>query len=329
MAHYLVTGAAGFIASRLCELLISAGHTVSGIDNLNDSYDMRMKDYRLMKLRDMPGFSFLRLDIADPQVIDVLSRSHIAGQEKIEAVFNLAARAGVRQSVENPWIYLKTNIDGTLNMLEFCRRQDIPKLIQASTSSVYGANAQLPTPEIADSDHPLQAYAASKKAAEVLCYAYHSLYGLDVTVFRYFTVYGPAGRPDMSVFRFVQWINEERAVQLHGDGTQSRGFTYVDDIARGTILGLKSLGYEVINLGGHENIRISQLIEMIEELVGKSARIDQFPPNPADMLANWADVSKAKKLLEWEPQVTLTEGLSKVVAWYRAERSWAKDINTQ
>ncbi len=163
----------------------------------------------------------------------------------------------MRQSVEIPWVYVETNMNGTLNLLELCRHHGVPKFILASTSSLYGANPPLPTPETAESDHPLQPYAASKKGAEALAHTYHHLFGIDVTVFRYFTVYGPAGRPDMVMFRFCQWIAEGRPVRITGDGTQSRGFTYVDDIARGTILGLKPLGYEMINLGGHETITIN------------------------------------------------------------------------
>ena len=218
---------------------------------------------------------------------------------------------------------------GTLNLLEMCCRLKIPKFILASTSSVYGANAPLPTPEDAESDHPLQAYAASKKGAEALCHVYHYLYGLDVTVLRYFTVYGPAGRPDMSMFRFTQWISEGLPVRLNGDGEQSRGFTYVDDIARGTILGLKPLGYEIINLGGHETIRINQLIAMLEELIGRKAEIIRQPAHPADMLANWADIQKARRLLGWEPQVPLLDGVNRLVAWYLAEREWARQIQTE
>jgi UDP-glucuronate 4-epimerase len=193
---------------------------------------------------------------------------------------------------------------------------------------VYGADAPLPTPEDADSSHPLQAYAASKKAAEVLCHAYHYLYGLDVTVFRYFTVYGPAGRPDMVMFRFTKWIEEGLPLQVNGDGEQSRGFTYVDDIARGTILGLKPLGYEVINLGGHESIRINQLIHILEEMIGKKARVENLPFHPADMMANWADVEKAKRLLGWEPRISLQEGIANLVAWYHAEKGWAGQVKT-
>ncbi len=322
MAHYLVTGAAGFIANRVAELLLQSGHSVTGVDNLNDAYDVRVKEYRLRKLESYANFTFKRLDIADRDAVFALDGTAYTG------VINLAARAGVRPSVENPWVYYDANLTGTLNLLELCRRKAIPKFILASTSSIYGLDAPLPTPETADSNHPLQPYAASKKAAEVLCYTYHSLYQIDVTVFRYFTVYGPAGRPDMSMFRFVQWISEGRPLRLYGDGEQSRGFTYVDDIARGTILGLKPLGYEVINLGGHESIKIKALIHMIEERVGKKAQIEQYPPNPAEMLANLADVSKAGSLLGWQPVVSLDEGVSNLVAWYHAERSWAREIAT-
>jgi nucleoside-diphosphate-sugar epimerase len=327
MAHYLVSGTAGFIANRVAELLLQAGHYVTGIDNLNDAYDVRIKEYRLQKLQSYANFTFKRMDIADKEAVFALEGTAVS-RNAYDGVINLAARAGVRPSVENPWIYYDTNVTGTLNLLELCRRSGIPKFILASTSSIYGLNAPLPTPEPSDSDHPLQPYAASKKAAEVLCYTYHALYQVDVTVFRYFTVYGPAGRPDMSMFRFVQWISEGKPVRLYGDGEQSRGFTYVDDIARGTILGLKPLGYEVINLGGHESIKIKALIQMIEERVGKKALIAQYPANPAEMLANLADVRKAGSLLGWKPAVSLDEGVSNLAAWYNAERAWAKEIAT-
>jgi nucleoside-diphosphate-sugar epimerase len=243
-------------------------------------------------------------------------------------VINLAARAGVRYSVENPWVFLETNVTGTLNMLELCKQHGIPKFLIASTSSIYGANPPYPTPENVGTDEPLQPYAASKKGAEVLSHAYHHLYGIDVSVVRYFTVYGPAGRPDLALFRFVQWISEERPVHVYGDGEQSRGFTYVDDIARGTIAALKPLGYEIINLGGHEVITINDLVKLIEDVTGKKAKIERHPPNPADMLTNWADVSKAKKLLDWRPQVNMRQGVEALVKWYNAERSWAKEVLT-
>jgi len=325
MENYLVTGAAGFIASRVIEILLDAGHTVVGVDNMNDAYDVRMKEYRLKKLIKHPNFTFFLSDITERQTFDTKSPLR---HRSFAAVINLAARAGVRQSVENPWVYVNTNITGTLNLLEFCRELSIPKLILASTSSVYGDNAPLPTPETVSSDFPLQSYAATKKSAEVMCYVYHYLYGLDVTIFRYFTVYGPSPRPDMVMFRFTQWISEGRSVKVNGDGEQSRGFTYVDDIAHGTILGLKPLGYEIINLGGHEVIKINELIRMFESLTGKMASIEYLPRHPADMVTNWANVEKARQLLGWEPIIGLQKGVSRLVNWYNQERSWASQILT-
>lgn len=328
MSHYLVTGVAGFIGNRVAQMLLADGHSITGIDNLNEAYDVRLKQWRLERLLSQPNFSFQKVDISQREDLSEAVRQATRQAAPFEAVINLAARAGVRQSVENPWVYMDTNLTGTLNLLELSRQSGIPKFILASTSSVYGANAPLPTPESAASDRPLQAYAASKKAAEVLCHSYHFLYGLDVTVFRYFTVYGPAGRPDMSMFRFVQWISDGKPVRVHGDGEQSRGFTYIDDIARGTILGLKRIGFDIINLGGHETITINQLIKGLEQDLGRNARIEYLPPHPADMLANWADVTRARELLGWVPVTSLEQGIRHLVSWHRAERRWLRDIHT-
>jgi len=276
MSNYLVTGVAGFIAARVAEILLEAGHSVIGIDNLNDAYDVRMKEHRIQNLIEQDRFSFHQLDISDWPTLErstfnLLTRSGQA-VPTVDAVINLAARAGVRASVENPWVYVDTNMTGTLNLLELCHRYEIPKFILASTSSIYGADAPLPTPETANSAFPLQAYAASKKGAEAMTHAYHYLYDIDVTVLRFFTVYGPAGRPDMSIFRFIRWIIEAEPIQLNGDGTQSRGFTYIDDIARGVIQALRPVGYEIINLGGHEDITMNAIIAMMERKIGKKAR---------------------------------------------------------
>ncbi len=322
MGNYFVTGAAGFIASRVTEFLIKDGHTVVGVDNMNDAYDVRMKEYRLRKLQTTPGFTFHKLDISEKSIVERFE------DDKFEAVINLAARAGVRSSVENPWVYLESNVNGTLNMLELCRVTGTKKFLLASTSSIYGADPPYPTPETAPSDEPLQPYAASKKGAEALAHAYHYLHNIDVSVVRYFTVYGPAGRPDLALFRFTQWISEGRPVQVYGDGEQSRGFTYLDDIARGTIQALKPLGYEIINLGGHEVITINDLIVLIEEVIGKKAVVEYGPAVLADMRSNWADVTKAGKLLGWEPHFTLRQGVEQLYEWYMAERDWAKDVLT-
>jgi nucleoside-diphosphate-sugar epimerase len=325
VAHYLLTGAAGFVASRVGELLLQDGHTVLGIDNLNDAYDVRMKHYRLDRLRAHDGFSFQKMDIS--------FREHVmemADQLRAcDGVINLAARAGVRASVRDPWLYVDTNMSGTLNLLELCRRNQIPKFILASTSSIYGADPPLPTPEDAETSQPLQPYAASKKGAEAMCHAYHHLYEIDVTIFRYFTVYGPAGRPDMVMFRFNQWIREHRPVFVRGEGKQSRGFTYVDDIARGTIMGLTPVGYEIFNLGGHEVVDLLRLVELFEGLIGKKARLEHLPRHRADMDRNWADTSKVESKLGWQPSISLEEGMAKMVEWYERERDWAKDVDTE
>jgi nucleoside-diphosphate-sugar epimerase len=322
MAHYIVTGAAGFIGARTSELLIKSGHTVVGIDNMNEAYDPRVKEYRLRRLQAMPEFRFHKLDISDKSAIDPFK------DEQFDGVINLAARAGVRASVKDPWTYVESNMIGTLNMLEICRQTGTKKFIVASTSSIYGAEPPYPTPETASSSEPLQPYAASKKGAEAMCHAYHHLYGIDVTVVRFFTVYGPAGRPDLSIFRFVKWISEGQPVCVNGNGEQSRGFTYIDDIARGVIAALKPLDYEIINLGGHEVITINNLIKLIEEIVGKKAMVEYGPPDPADMFTNWADVTKAGELLGWEPQFNMRAGIEKLVEWYNAEREWASQIAT-
>ncbi|CAG1006954.1 UDP-glucuronate 4-epimerase [Anaerolineales bacterium] len=322
MSHYLVTGASGFIGARTSELLLQDGHTVIGVDNMNNAYDPHIKEYRLKRLLGMKGFTFHKLDVSERSIIEQFKG------EKFDAVINLAARAGVRYSVEDPWVFVQTNMIGTLNMLELCKQTGTGKFIIASTSSIYGENPPYPTPETASSSEPLQPYAASKKGAEAMCHAYHHLYGIDISILRYFTVYGPAGRPDLAHLRFVQWISEGKPVRVNGDGEQSRGFTYIDDIARGTILALKPVGFDVFNLGGHEIITINNLIKLIEEVAGKKAIVQYGPPNPADMFTNHADVTRAGEVLDWEPQFDMRSGVEKLVEWYNAERGWAKDILT-
>jgi nucleoside-diphosphate-sugar epimerase len=281
-----------------------------------------MKEYRLNRLLNTAGFEFHQLDISEKTIIDQFK------DRKFDGLINLAARAGVRYSVDNPWIFVQSNMVGTLNMLELCKHTGTKKFIVASTSSIYGENPPYPTPESASSSEPLQPYAATKKGAETMCHAYHHLYGIDVSVLRYFTVYGPAGRPDLAHLRFVQWISEGKTVRVNGEGEHSRGFTYIDDIARGTILALKPVGYDVFNLGGHEVITVSNLIKLMEEIIGKKALVQYGPANPADMFTNQADVTKAGEMLGWEPQFSMRAGVEKLVEWYNANRDWAKDILT-
>lgn len=320
---YLVTGCVGFIGWRVTEFLIEAGHTVVGIDNLNDSYDPQVKQWRLKQLEGTPNFHLHPADICDRDALRAIFNT------PYDAVINLAARAGVRHSVEDPWVYVDTNVTGTLNLLELCREFEVKKFVLASTSSLYGSDNPLPFNEETNTDGPLSPYAASKKGAEALCHSYHHLYGIDMTIFRFFTVYGPAGRPDMSAFRFVHWISEGKPVIVYGDGKESsRDYTYLDDIARGVIAGLKPLKYEVINLGSDSPIVLIDTIRLIEELVGKKAILSHHPFHPADARATWADIQKAEKLLGWRPQVTFQEGITALVEWYQANREWAKHIRT-
>jgi len=244
-----------------------------------------------------------------------------------DAVVHLAARAGVRASVLEPDVFLRTNGLGTLVLLEACRRHRVQKFLLASTSALYGAHNPTPYREDADTSRPLSPYAASKKAAECLAYTYHYLYGLDVVVLRYFTVYGPAGRPDMSVFRFIRQIAEGQPVLVYGDGSQQRDFTYVEDVARGTVAALELRGFEIINLGSDRPVSVLKLIEQIERLVGRQARVEYRPAQPADVPATWADIRRAKEKLGWTPQTTLEQGLAQTVAWYQQHRSWAARID--
>jgi nucleoside-diphosphate-sugar epimerase len=317
----VLTGAAGFIASRVASLLLEEGHTVVGLDILNDAYDPRLKEWRLAQLQDRQGFTVERTDITD-----YASLKQVVERAAPDAIINLAARAGVRQSLDNPWAYYDTNATGTLNLLEICKEMGIGKFVLASTSSAYGDQPKQPFTEDMPTDRPLSPYAASKKAAEVLAFTYHDLYSIDTTVFRYFTVYGPAGRPDMSVFRFIRWVEQGQPVHVFGDGTQRRDFTFVDDIARGTIAGLAKVGYEIINLGNNRPYSLLELIAIIEAKLGKRAQISFDDPNPLDVPATWADISKAKALLGWAPTVDLDAGVSAAVDWYHANVALASSV---
>lgn len=318
----LVTGVAGFIGSRTTELLLADGHRVVGVDNLNDYYEVRLKKHRLERIPESDGrFSFREMDIENKEGVRELFR-----ERDFDAVVNLAARAGVRYSMENPDVYFTTNTMGTLHLLEGMRESGVKKFVLASTSSLY-AGQPMPFTEDLPVNTPISPYAASKKAAEALAYTYHHLYGIDVTVCRYFTVYGPAGRPDMAPFRFVKWIAEGTPLQIYGDGTQARDFTYLDDIARGTIAALRPLGYEVINLGGGENpVSLKTLIGMIEKKLGREAVLEFHPTHKADVKETWADIGKGEKFLDWVPECSLEEGIARTVQWYRDHRELAKSV---
>jgi UDP-glucuronate 4-epimerase len=317
----LLTGAAGFIGSQTADRLLAQGLRVVGVDSFNDAYDVALKRWRASQLSRNHGFELVELDIEDAPALDHLFAAH-----RFDAVINLAARAGVRYSMENPRVYFTTNTIGTLNVLESMRRHEVRKLVMASTSSLY-AGQRMPFDETLPVNTPISPYAASKKAAEVLCYSYHHLYGVDVSVLRYFTVYGPAGRPDMSIFRFIRWIDEGVPLELFGDGSQARDFTYVDDIAAGTVLALKPVGYQVINLGGGTlPVLLSAVIEKIERLLGKRAMIVRKEFHAADIKTTWANIAKAEEMLGWKPAVNLDEGLRRTVGWYKENRELVRSL---
>lgn len=326
MCTYLVTGAAGFIGSRVTEMLVNDGHTVYGVDNLNDAYPVKMKQWRLDRLRQKANgsFQFSQIDVSDHDSLNELWQQAPA----FSAVIHLAARTGVRQSVEDPGAYYRSNVDGTLHLLQLSKAHRVNKFVLASTSSLYGAHNQTPYAEDADTSRPVSPYAATKKAAETLAYSYHHLHGLDITVLRYFTVFGPAGRPDMSAFRFVQGIAEGRPIWVYGDGRQSRDFTYVDDIVRGTIAGLKPIGFGTINLGSDQPVVLLDFLKAIEDRLGKKAEIRHADAHPADVRTTWADIGRARTCLSWEPTVDYGEGLSRLVEWYLDNREWASKIHT-
>ena len=316
----LLTGCAGFIGGAVAAMALRDGHEVIGIDNLNDAYDPALKRWRLDRLTPAPRFAFVRADVADRSI-----GAALAAYGPFDAAINLAARAGVRESQRDPWSSAEANVMGLINILEACREAGVPKLVQASTSSVYGGAAR-PFTEETPPD-PRSPYAASKLAAEAYCAAYHRLYGIDVSILRYFTVYGPAGRPDMSVFRFIHWIEEGQPVVLFGDGRQERDFTYVEDVARATLSALRPLGCEVVNVGSARPVALLDLIALIERATGRSAAVERREALAADAPATWADVSRARGLLDWAPSTALEDGIAACVAWRREHRAMVSAIS--
>lgn len=321
MRTILLTGVAGFIANKTAQFLLQQGDKVIGVDNMNDYYDVRIKEHRLNKIIDHPNFEFHKVDIEDYSALESLFKAN-----QFDAVLNLAARAGVRYSLENPHVYMTTNANATLNLLELMRHNGVKKMVLASTSSLY-AGQPMPFLETLPVNTPISPYAASKKAAEMSCYSHAYQYDLDISIVRFFTVYGPAGRPDMSIFRFIKWIDEGTPIELFGDGTQARDFTYIDDIAKGVIKAMKPVGFEIFNLGGGNNpITINYTIEFAEKYLGKKAVIENKPFHKADIMETWANIDKAGEILDWKPEISLDEGLAKTLDWYIANKEWLKDI---
>lgn len=317
----LVTGSCGFIGFHVAKKLLDEGNQVVGTDNFNDYYDPKLKEYREEILKENDNYIPYNTDIENKSGLE-----KIFEENEIEGVINLAARAGVRKSLEDPYVYLSTNVNGTLNLLEIMKDRGIKKFVLASSSSLY-AGQKPPFTEDMAVNKPISPYAATKKSAEMLCYTYHHLYDIDVTVLRYFTVFGPAGRPDMSYFRFISSIMEGKPITIYGDGKQKRDFTYIEDIASGTLKALNNTGFDIINLGGgNEPVSIIYMIRIIEFLIDRKAKINFEDFHNADMKLTSASIEKAKKILDWQPEYDFEEGIKKTVEWFKKNKSLMNKI---
>ena len=331
-APVLVTGAAGFIGHALAERLLDAGKTVVGLDNLNAYYDATLKEARLARLEGRPGFAFLRADLADRAAVEAAFDVH-----RPPYVVNLAAQAGVRYSLENPHAYADSNLTGFLNVLEACRRHEVRHLVYASSSSVYGGNAKVPFSVHDGADHPVSLYAATKKANEMMAHAYSDLYGIPASGLRFFTVYGPWGRPDMAYWKFTKALFEGRPIQVYNRGDMERDFTWIGDIAEGVARLIPKPAapdpafdrtapdparswapHRLYNLGNRRREKLMDMIRLLEELTGRTAELEMLPMQPGDVRRTWADVSELEEEVGFRPDTPLREGLDRFVAWYRA-----------
>ncbi len=326
----LVTGVAGFIGYYVASRLLARGDEVLGLDNLNDYYDVRLKDSRLAQLQKQAGFQFAKLDLADRAGMEDLFK-----QEKFSRVVHLAAQAGVRYSVTNPHTYVDSNLVGTLHILEGCRHHNIEHLVYASTSSVYGANTRMPFSVHQNADHPLSLYAATKKANELMAHSYAGLYGLPVTGLRFFTVYGPFGRPDMALFQFTKNIIDGKPIDVFNFGNHRRDFTYVEDIAAGVVGALDKIAtpnpdwdadkpdpgtsrapYRLYNIGNSKPVELMKYIEVLEDRLGRKAEKNLLPLQQGDVPDTWADVESLAADVGYQPSTSVEEGITKFVDWY-------------
>jgi UDP-glucuronate 4-epimerase len=309
----LVTGAAGFIGSHVAEALLARGDEVVGLDNFNDYYAPARKWANVETATSYATYRLVEGDVRDASLL-----GNLFATEGFDKVCHIAAMAGVRASIENPALYEAVNVRGTMNLLEQVRRHSVGTFVFASSSSVYGADNPVPFREDAVVTHPISPYAATKVAKEVLAYTYHHLYGINCTGLRFFTVYGPRGRPDMAPYLFTKWISSGHPLRQFGDGSSRRDYTYVDDIVDGVLAALDAdLPYELINLGRGDTILLRDFIHLVEEVVGREAIIVQEPPKPGDVPITHADITKARKLLGYDPQVPVREGMERFWDWYR------------
>lgn len=308
----LVTGGAGFIGSHLCEALLRENHKVICIDNFDDFYDPNIKERNIQTCITHPDFKLIRMDILNYNALRDVFKSN-----RIEVVIHFAARAGVRPSIQNPLLYQRVNIEGTLNILESLKEFSIQKFIIASSSSVYGNNTKVPYAETDNVDNAISPYAATKKACEVLAYAYHHLYNIDTFCLRFFTVYGPRQRPEMAIHYFTKAIRNGEIVNVYGDGTSQRDYTYIDDVIDGILKCLDHFkGYEILNLGESQTTTLKDLVFLIENAVGLKAKIKHLPMQPGDVQITFADITKARKIIGYEPKTQIKSGIKQFVHWY-------------
>lgn len=310
----LVTGGAGFIGSHLVKKLLSENIQVVCVDNFNDYYNPDKKEKNVSDFINNPKFKLYREDVRNHKALDEIFRK----EKDIRKIVHLTAMAGVRNSIRYPVLYGDVNINGTINLLELAKKYKIENFVFASSSSVYGGNEKVPFSENDRVDNPISPYAATKKAGELICHTYHHLYNLNVICLRFFTVYGPAGRPDMAPYKFTKAILAGDEILMFGDGSSQRSYTYIEDIIAGVYFALdKRFGYEIINLGGSETISLKEFIALIEKISGKKAKIKQVSKQSGDMSITSADISKAKRLLNYEPKIDLEKGMSVFIDWFK------------
>ncbi len=315
LGSVLVTGGAGFIGSHLVERLLAEGRQVVVLDNFDDFYDPALKRGNLERVRHQPALRVVEGDLRDAAALEV---AFSAGP--VEAVVHLAARAGVRPSIAQPELYVSVNLDGTVRLLEACRRRGVRKFVFASSSSVYGDNPKVPFAEDDRVDQPLSPYGATKRAGELLCYTYHRLLGLPVACLRLFTVYGPRQRPEMAIHKFTRQLSRGEPVEQYGDGSSARDYTYVSDIVEGIVRALERCeAFHIWNLGGSRTTTLAELVAKLARLLGVEPRVRRLPPQPGDVERTWADISRARDELGWEPRVGLEEGLARFVEWFHAQ----------
>ena len=312
--NFLVTGGAGFIGSHVCERLLTGGHAVWVFDDLNNFYDPSIKQRTLRELQ-APGrrFTFVEGDLCDRPALD-----HLFGSVKFDQVIHLAARAGVRPSLQEPALYQRVNVEGTVNLLEAARLTGVSKITIASSSSVYGVNAKVPFSEVDPIFSAISPYAASKLACEALGHVYHHVYGMDIIMLRFFTVYGPRQRPDLAIHKFAKLISAGKPIPVFGDGSTARDYTYVTDTVDGIMACTqRSFGFEIFNLGESQTVKLVQLIDELEKALGKKAVINRQPPQPGDVPITFANIDKARAKLDYAPKIKISQGIPLFVEWYR------------